>query len=117
MSKYKAIKTKVDGIIFDSKKEAVYYSQLLLQKKCVTEKYRVIKIELQPRFNYEIKYHANGLVYKKTAFYKADFRVTYADNRIEIIDVKGCKKGHAYQTFKRKKKIIETLYQIEIIEK
>lgn len=117
MTKYNAIKTKVDGIIFDSKKEAVYYSQLLMQKKAVNDSDRVIKIELQPRYNYKIEYHANGRVVQKSAFYKADFGVTYADKRIEIIDVKGYKKGSAYQIFKRKKKIIEALYLIEIIEK
>lgn len=113
MSKYSAIKTVVDGIKFDSKKEADYYRQLLLQKNAKNKSERIESIELQPRFDYSIEYSANGKTYNRKAFYKADFLVVYADFRVEIIDVKGFKTA----TYKRKKKIIEALYNIEIIEK
>lgn len=109
MNKFNAQKTIVDGIKFDSKKEANYYSQLLLQKKAKNKAERVIRIECHPRFDIVI----NGI---KIGFYKADFRVTYAYSRIVIIDVKGLKKGSAYQLFKLKKKLVEAIYNIEIIE-
>ncbi len=109
-NKFGAKKTEVDGIVFDSKKEANYYSQLKLQKKAKNKVDRVVSIELQPRFDIVI----NG---QKIGFYKADFRVVYTYGRTEIIDVKGLKKGSAYQLFRLKKKIVEALYNIEIIEK
>ena len=113
ISKYKAIKTTVNGIVFDSKKEAAYYSSLLVMKMAKSEKDKVTKIELQPRFDYHITYSANGKEYKKKAFYKADFKVHFADGSVQIIDVKGFKTAE----YKRKKKIVESLYNIEIIEK
>jgi len=109
--KYRAIKTTVNDIMFDSKKEALYYTKLLLLKKATNPEHRVLNIELQPRYDYEIQHHANGKVYKKKAFYKADFKVEYAF-RVEVVDVKGFKTA----TYKRKKKIIESLYDFKIIE-
>ncbi len=116
MNKFGAKKTIIGDLKFDSKKEADYYCKLVLLKNAKEESERVIDIELQPRFDYMITYSANGKNKSKPAFYKADFRVKYADGNEKIIDVKGCKKSTAYNTFKRKKKIIEALYNIQIIE-
>ncbi len=110
MNKFNAKKIIISGIIFDSKKEGLYYLKLLMLKKANKESERVINIALQPRFDIII----NG---KKIGFYKADFKVTYADKHTEIIDIKGLKKGSAYQLFRLKKKLVEALYNIEIIEK
>ncbi|MCK5613028.1 DUF1064 domain-containing protein, partial [Candidatus Pacearchaeota archaeon] len=99
MNKFNAKKTIIDGIKFDSKKEANYYQQLLLQKKAKNDSDRVVHIELQPRFDIIVNWKFIG-------FYKADFRVKYADN-----------KGSAYQLFRLKKKLVEATYNIEIIEK
>jgi len=110
-NKFNAKKIIIDGIKFDSKKEALYYMQLKAQKKAANLNDRVLEIELQPRFDYKIEYSANGRTFSKKGFYKADFKVVY-HNRIEIIDVKGFKTA----TYKRKKKIIEALYLIKIIE-
>jgi hypothetical protein len=108
-NKFNAIPIIVDGIRFSSTKEGSFYRKLCLQKKAIRPDLQVVDIELQPRFDIIINK-------QKIAFYKADFRVTYADNHITIFDVKGCKKGAAYQLFKLKKKIIEALYNIEIVE-
>jgi hypothetical protein len=108
-NKFGAKKTIIDGISFDSIKEGNYYSQLLQLKKAKNENDRVIEIELQPRFDIKIND-------KNIGFYKADFGITFADGTKKIIDVKGLKKGSAYQLFKLKKKIVEALYNIEIIE-
>ncbi len=110
MNKFGAIKTTIDGITFDSKKEANYYSQLIVLKKAKKESDRVVSIKLQPRFNIIVNWKLIG-------FYKADFQVLYADDRVEIVDVKGLKKGAAYQLFRLKKKLVEALYDIEIVEK
>lgn len=108
-NKFNAKITTFNGEKFASKKEALFYSKLLLQKHA-TGKDKVIEIELQPRFDIEI----NG---KYICFYKADFRVKYADGVVEVFDVKGLKKGSAYALFKLKKKLVEAKYNIEIIEK
>jgi len=94
---------------FDSKKEYRYYLQLKQRMKAINRADRVVNIGLQPRYDIIINS-------KKIGFYKADFKVLFADNRVEIIDVKGYKKGCAYQMFKLKKKIVEALYDIQIIE-
>ncbi len=75
-SKYRAIKETVDGIKFDSRKEAEAYRKL-----CILRDHgKVRSFTLQPTFTF-----ASGVKYK------ADFEVTWKDGRVEIIDVKGMK--------------------------
>jgi len=112
-SKYGAIKTTVDGITFDSKKEADFYGRLK-----VLQKGGLIKtIELQPQFKWKmICFHPDDLtapIYNKNYKYIADFRVTWSDGKVQIIDVK----GFLTQTYKQKKKIVEKIYGITITEK
>lgn len=111
-SKYSNIKTTVDNIVFDSKKEAAYYNTLKLLKRAG----EVIQIDLQPEFEYMMSC-SNLLIsferYEKKYKYIADFRVTYKDGHVEIIDVKGCLTAE----FKRKQKIVEKIYGIKIILK
>ena len=113
-SKYGSIKTVIDNITFDSKREANYYNTLKLLKRAG----EVLKIDLQPEFPYNMYCTVPGIndgsrVYAKQYKYIADFRVTYKDGHIEIIDTK----GFSTAEFKRKKKIIEAIYGIKIIEK
>ena len=99
-SKYKAVKTYVDDICFDSAKEARRYSELKL-----LEKGKVINsLELQPEFPVMIE----G---KKICKYRADFAY-YEDDRRVIEDVKGFKTP----IYRLKKKLVEALYGVEIIE-
>ena len=105
MNKYNAKKTKVDGIIFHSTKEAERYVEL---KLCMHARGndKVIDLELQPKFPIEI----NG---KKICTYIADFKITYADERIVYEDTKGFKTD----VYKLKKKLVEAVYSgVEIIE-
>lgn len=108
-NKFHAKKTIIGDLKFDSRKEADYYCLLELQKKAKNEADRVVEIELQPRFDMIV----NGI---NCGFYKADFGVTYASGVKKIFDVKGLKQGAAYQIFRLKKKIVEAIYKIEIIE-
>jgi len=110
MNKFKAKKVIIDGITFDSIKEGNYYTQLKIQKNATKPQKKVIEINLHPRFDIIINK-------KKIGFYKADFEVLFEDGHKEVIDVKGCRKGCAYQLFALKKKLVEALYNIEIIEK
>ena len=85
-SKYNARKTTIDGITFDSKKEAEFYCELKLYKQAgyITQIERQVAYELQPAFRYEGKA-------ERAIRYVADFRVTYSDGHVEVIDVKGAR--------------------------
>lgn len=107
-NKFNAKKITIDGVVFDSQKEGRYYQRLKLLKMARDTNNRPKEIIFQPRYDIIV----NNI---KIGFYKADFKVIYP-NRTEIIDVKGLRKGSAYQLFRLKKKLVEALYQIEIIE-
>lgn len=96
-SKYNNKKIEVDGIVFDSQKEANYYCELKLLKraKLITGFERQVTFKLQPSFR-------RGDQSYKAITYLADFVVHYADGHTEVIDVKG------YQTkeYKIKKKML-----------
>ena len=100
-SKYSNKKTVVDGITFDSKKEGEYYCNLKLLKRAGIVK----KIELQPKFILQEKFKKNGKTHRAIT-YIADFKVTYADGKVEIVDVKGVET----QVFKIKRKMFEYKY-------
>jgi hypothetical protein len=101
MSKYHAKKTIIDGKPFDSLKESRRYSELLLLAKAG----EVTNIECQPRFLLQESFKKNGKTHRKIE-YVADFRVTYADGRVEIEDVKGIKT----EVYRLKKKLFEKKY-------
>lgn len=105
MNKYNAKKTIYNGFKYDSKKEAEYAMTLDMLKKATNDSDRVIEYERQVPFVCIVND-------KKICTYKADFRVYYADKRIEIVDVKGFKTS----IYKLKKKLVEALHNIEIIE-
>ena len=100
MSKYNAVKSVVDGIKFDSKKEARRYSQLKLMEKSGA----ISNLSMQPRFDLIV----NG---EKCGFYKADFK--YIENGKEVIeDVKGV----LTPVYRLKKKLVKAIYNIDIFE-
>ena len=90
-SKYKNVKTEVNGILFDSKKEAEYYKNLLLLKQAG----EVVDIKLQPEFELQEGYIKDGAKIRPIK-YIADFLVVYKDGHIEIIDTKGYRKDKVY---------------------
>lgn len=100
-SKYNAQKTVVDGIKFDSKREAEYYAELKLREKAG----EVVGVELQRAF---ALIGNNGML---IATYKADF--CFWDNiadRFRCIDVKGVET----KDFKLKKKMMLGLLGINV---
>lgn len=100
-SKYSNKKTTVDGITFDSKKEAEYYCQLKLLKKAEEIK----DFGLQPRYELQPTFKKNGTTHRSIT-YVADFVIVNNDGTTEVIDVKGVET----QTFKIKKKLFEYKY-------
>ena len=101
-SKYRSKKTEIDGIIFDSQKEARRYQEL----KILRDAGEVLMFLTQvPIIMFGTK-RSDG----RPERYRVDFMVLWADGRITWEDVK----GHITREFWRKKKIIEDLYPIKI---
>ncbi len=102
--KYGNIKTTVDGIPFDSKKEAEYYQELMMLKrgKVVAEIERQVPFSLLDDFTY------NGQKFKGVKYY-ADFIVTYADGHVEVVDVKS-EATKADKVYQIKKKMLLSRY-------
>lgn len=89
--KYRNNRVKVDGILFDSQKEADFYSDLKLQLRMGT----IRGFCRQPEF---ILLAGLGAVRPET--YRADFIVFNLDGTAEIIDTK----GFCTEAFKIKRK-------------
>ena len=96
-NKYNNRKVEIDGIKFDSQKEADYYCELKLRltAKEIKGFCRQAEFVLAPNLRY-----------------KADFVVFNNDGTSEIIDVKGMRT----QVYKDKKKVFEDKFNLEIIE-
>lgn len=86
-SKYRSRKTVVDGITFDSAKEAKYHIELKLRQKAG----EIASFELQPTFILQEGFRTKNGKKEREIRYKADFRVVYPDGREEIVDTKGYK--------------------------
>lgn len=104
-SKYGNKKTIYNGIFYHSQKEAGFARTLDALKHAKDPKDRVVSYETQVPFQIEI----NGI---KICKYICDFKVVYADNHTEIIDVKGYKTD----IYRLKKKLVEAQYGIKIRE-
>lgn len=106
MSKYHSRKTEIDGIMFDSKREANRYCELKLMERAgeITDLRRQVRYEInQP---YEI---AGKKV--RGIYYVADF--VYCEKGEPVIeDVKGMRTD----VYKIKKKLFESKYKIQIKE-
>ena len=85
LNKYNARKTMVCGRTFDSKREAEIYLDLLSRK----QHGEIIRIGLQPSYTLLAGFKDNTGKNQKPITYTADFFVTYADGRSEVIEVKG----------------------------
>jgi len=90
-------KVEVDGICFDSAKEARRYRELSLCEKAGA----IQKLELQPRFILQESFKQNGKTHRKIE-YIADFR--YVENGQTIVeDVKSfITKKHPVYALKKK---------------
>jgi len=107
-SKYKNRHKTVDGINFDSEKEARRYAELKLLKAAG----EVLSIELQPSFELQPGYRRNGK-YIRPIIYRADFRVTWKDGRVQVIDIK----GYRTDKYQLKKKILLFKYpELDFVE-
>jgi len=95
--KYNAIRTEVNGIKFPSKRESRYYQDLLLAQKSGELLF----------FLRQIPFDLIGGVR-----YVCDFMEFWRNGEIRFTDCK----GFSTDIYKLKKKQVETLYPIKIIE-
>ena len=84
-NKYNARKTVMCGHTFDSKREAEIYLDLLSRK----QHGEIVRIRLQPSYTLLEGFRDNQGNKQRAITYTADFFVTYADGRREVIEVKG----------------------------
>ena len=111
-NKYHAVKATVDGIEFDSKKEAARYCQLcdLEHKGFIKNLERQVRYEITPKMDIEgVKFRAS--------YYIVDFK--YVDTKTGqtiLEDVKGYHQGKAYDIWKLKAKIMAFRYGLVVRE-
>lgn len=96
-SKYNNKKTWVDGICFDSQKEADFYQEL----KLLQQAGEIKGFCRQPEFIL-----VDGDVEHRAITYKADFIIFHHDGIFEIIDVK----GYESEQWKRTEKMFRLRY-------
>jgi hypothetical protein len=112
--KYKNRKCVVDGIEFDSRKEANRYTELKLMLKAgkIKDLRRQVKYVLIPTQRGDDK-----KVIERECAYIADFVYFDCETGKEIVeDVKGYRGGGAYEVFKIKRKLMLERYGIRIKE-
>ncbi len=95
--KFNAQITERNGFKFGSKKEASRYDQLLL----------LIRAKEVVFFLRQVPFHLPGNV-----TYRVDFQIFWSDGEVTFEDVKGMKTP----MYIMKKKLVESLYPIKIIE-
>ena len=106
-NKYGNRKTE-DG--FDSEKERSVFQDLQMRRTAGSLNERVLDIVLQKRF--ELMPAQPG---ERPVFYVADFFVTYADGRCQVIDVKSAV-TRKIPTYVIKRKLLLLRYGLRILE-
>ena len=102
-SKFNAVKTTVDGIMFHSRREAVHYGGL----KNLEKAGEITHLELQPVYPLIV----NGVLIGR---YVGDFRFYRPDGELVLLDVKS--EPTKTPSYRLKKKLVAALYGITITE-
>ena len=84
-SKYRSKKVTVNGITFDSKKEATRYQELLLLERAG----QIRGLERQVKFELIPSQKINGKVVERACSYIADFVYYDSENNYIVEDTKG----------------------------
>ena len=106
-SKYGAIRTTIDGITFASKAEARRYAelQILLKSGEITD------LKLQPKYPL-VFIPSKGRDSVNVGSYIADFWYRKRNKEVVVEDVKGM----LTPVYRLKKKMVEAIYNIKIVE-
>lgn len=107
-SKFHATRTVVDGITFDSKREAKRYQELKLMERAgiIRDLKRQVRYELIPAFD------CNGKHYRP-ATYIADFVYTDVNTGGEVVE--DCK-GYRTDVYRLKAKLFAHKFGVAILE-
>ena len=109
MNKYKAKKTTVDGITFDSKKEAERFCEL----KMLAMAGKIKNLRLQQDFTLQEAYTAPDGERIRAIRYSADF--TYEENgELVVEDVKS--RATKTQVYEMKRKMLREKYGVKVRE-
>lgn len=113
-SKYGAVKTTIDGYVFDSKREAARYAELRLRERAG----EIQSLERQVPYPIRVTNLETGEVHT-VGTYVADFRYwptekERAADAYVVEDVKS--EPTKTPVYRLKKKLVEALYGIQIIE-
>lgn len=124
-NKYKSIKTSYNGIVFDSKKEAVRYSELLLMERggIISDlrrqvKYILIPAQYEPSTEvYKKGIHKGepkrGKLLEKECSYIADFVYYDKEKGVEVVEDT---KGFRTKEYVIKRKLMLLVHGIRIKE-
>ena len=105
MTKYRAKRTEVDGIMFASKKEAARYQELKMLERAG----KIERLELQPKFRIEV-------CGQFICTYVADFKYYEPGGRTVFSMIVEDVKGFKTPVYRLKKKLVEALHAITIEE-
>lgn len=122
-NKYGADKVVIDGIRFDSKREARRYQDLFLLLKAgeisdlrMQVKYQLIPAQREPDCIGPKGGRKPGRVIEKECSYIADFSYVDKEGNQVVEDVKGYKDGQAYALFTIKRKLMLWIHGIRVKE-
>lgn len=123
MSKYHSKKITLNGITYDSKKEAKRHQELLLLERAgaiqslqTQVKYVLIPAQREPDKVGKRGGTIKGKLIERECAYIADYTYTDLDGKIHVEDVKGYKSGSAYAIFTIKRKLMLYIHGIRIRE-
>lgn len=108
-SKYNSTKTQVDGITFDSKREANRYVVLKAMEKAG----EISELELQKKFVlFPKQTDENGKLLERVCSYRADFCYKTKDGKTVVEDAKGME----LEAYKIKRKAMLFLHGIRVVQ-
>lgn len=105
-NKYGARATQFAREAFDSIAERNYFVYL----KSLQQGGEVAQIERQPKYILQEAFRNAEGKHRAAIKYTADFKVTYADGRVEVVDVK----GFAARDFSLRKRMFEKRYGVAL---
>lgn len=112
-AKYRNKKTNVNGITFDSRREAKRYQELCLLVRAG----EIANLKLQPSWRFfvdgsEVKIRSEGYPNGRALTYRADFSYTDKNGVFHCED----SKGYATDAYKIKKALMEAVHGIIVEE-
>lgn len=109
-NKYNAVKTTVNGIKFDSKKEAARYEELIV----LSDSGIIKNFKLQPQFTLQEGYKTPSGKAVRALKYVADFSYTDESGKLVVEDVKS--RATATRVYQMKKKLLLERFGVEVKE-